>query len=352
MKICFLHMTMGIVSRGSEISTDLIATQLAKKNEVLVIQSGKISKKPYQVKRIFPQESAMAVAPRNLFEKIMFRLHLDEDSGRIAGFTREAIDAIRQFSPDIIIPVNGSIQIKVLRSSGLKSRIVVFGRAGIGYHDRDTLKQIPDLFIALSEKAEIWARDHASPKTKVIFIPNPIVVNKVKPIDLQLQKPVVMVVAALSKYKNVDKVIEAVRMTAASLLLVGDGEESGVISSALAELPNEFRWIKQLDPEMLPGYYSAADMFCFVPDPQEAFGRVYLEAMAAGLPIIASDDPIRRSIIGDQGNYVNPSDIQGIANLITKNSHSKRISYLNELNRYELKSVVIKIEKELNDLLK
>ena len=351
MKICFLHMTMGMVNRGSEVSTHLIATELAKKNDVLVIQSGITTNNAYQSKQVYPQESIPVTSPSNFFEKIMFRLHLDNGSGRIAEFTKLAVGAINKFNPDVVIAVNGSVQIKVLVSLGVKCPIVVFGRAGIGYHDRDTLRSKPNLFIALSETALVWAKSYATSKTKVVYIPNPVQLDKLKKTNLNLTKPVVLTVAALSKYKNVDKVIEAVSMTNSSLLLIGDGEESESISRALAKLPNEFRWIKGVDPLEISSYYAAADIFCFVPDSQEAFGRVYLEAMAAGLPIIATDDAIRRSIVGQSGYYVSPKDVEGIATLIVKNALIDRIDYHSQLKKYDLKTVVSQIEKELHDIL-
>ena len=51
-------------------------------------------------------------------------------------------------------------------------------------------------------------------------------------------------------------------------------------------------------------YYRAADSFVLASTPAEAFGLVYLEAMACNLPVIATDDPIRREIIGDAGLFV------------------------------------------------
>jgi len=352
MKIVFLHMTMGLESRGSEVSTDLLATELAKKHEVLVIGSGPISKRTYTTKRVYPLSSAPSPAPVGLIGKIRSHLYLDDASLKVKQFTIESLPLIREFHPDMIIATNGLPQLYVLRGEVSKAKIVVFGRAGMGYHDRDSLRTGPDLFIALSEQAANWAKGLGGHKTRVVYIPNPIRVTKAQKIDLKLKNPVVMCVGALSKYKNVDKVIEAVRLTNASLLLIGDGEEREGVQQSLSTLPNEFRWIRHVDPSELPSYYGSADVFCFVPDEQEAFGRVYLEAMVAGLPIVASYDHIRRAIVGQQGIFVNPRDVSDIAMGINTAIQLNKLNYSDELKEYELKTVAAQIEKEFHDLIK
>lgn len=352
MKIVFLHQSLGLVMRGSEISTDILAVALAKKHDVLVLQSGKVTSKPYRVKQIFPLDHADPPAPTSFLSKILFRFNLDQASLHVREFTKQCLPEISKFKPDIVIATNGSPQLNILRSLRNSFKTVVFGRAGIGYHDRANLQTNPDLFIALTPQAKSWADNLARPVTKVVYIPNPITPVKAKAIDLKLPHPIVMTVGALSKYKNIESVIKAVSRLQASYLLIGDGEEANTISDALNNFPGDFRWIKRVDPSEIPSYYAASDIFCFVPDPQEAFGRVYLEAMAVGLPIVASDDPIRRGIVGEQGNYADPHNIDSIISALQKASTTGKINYTEELKPYELKTVVSQIEKEFHALIK
>ena len=359
MKILFLHLTMGLVERGSEISTDIIATALAKDHEVLVIQSGPQKPKPYHVKRIYPLGVAPPAAPTSLIAKLSFRLGLDLESQTVIRFTRAAIPLIQSFKPDIIVATNGAPQLAILQAClrrqglALQAKLVVFGRAGIGHHDEANLLAKPDLFIALTPQAESWARQITSKFTKIVYIPNPISPVGANPCirPCNLSRPIVLCVGALSAYKNISSVIEAIRQTQCSYLLVGDGEERDTTQQLLSTLGNDFRWIKHLESSELPAYYAAADVFCFVPDPQEAFGRVYLEAMVAGLPIVASDDPIRRSIVGAKGIYVDPHNTQALASAISQAVLMGKQDYSQELAPYQLGRVIKQIEKEFYELI-
>jgi glycosyltransferase involved in cell wall biosynthesis len=96
--------------------------------------------------------------------------------------------------------------------------------------------------------------------------------------------------------------------------------------------------------------YRSADAFCFVPDSQEAFGMVYLEAMATGLPIVASDDPIRRALVGGQGFFADPHDVSLVSKALESALANGPVSYTKELKSYSLPNVINQIEKELHDL--
>lgn len=356
MRILILHMTLGLSNRGSEVTTDLFATELSKKNEVLVLQSGKVDHDRYKAQQVYPLAKAPVAAPINLLMKLAFRLSLDPRSRCVAHFTRAALPHIQKFNPEIIIATNGVVQLRIIKAYFPKVKIVTFGHAGIGFDDANTLALAPDLFVALTPQALNWAKQLAPKSTRIIHIPNPIApayvgARRGSPKNLDLPRPIVLTVGSLTSYKNIDQVIKAVSSVQASFLLIGDGEDSDNISELLSHFPGEFRWLKSVDPTDMPNYYQGSDIFCFVPNPQEAFGRVYLEAMAAGLPIVASNDPIRRSLIGEQGIYVDPHDTAEITQGISDAHQLGRQDYSAQLKPYLLKNVVKQIEGEFNDLI-
>lgn len=346
-------MTLGLTNRGSEVVIDEIATSLSTTDKVLVLQSGPITNKKYQVERVYPMDDIAPSSPTNLLTKIKFKLKIDSRSKDVSAFTRASLSYLKSFDPDLVVVVNGGNQLSIVRASMPNVKTVVFGHAGIGHDDLYNLQNKPDLFVALSEKAFEWASLHKENGTKVVFINNPIDLSKykhAKPHDFGMPSPIVITVSALSSYKNVIDVIEAVRKLPVSYVLIGDGEESDKVANALSSLANEFRWIKDLPSNELGSYYSGADVFCFAPDPQESFGRVYLEAMASGLPIVASDDSVRRTIVGKSGYYASVHDVTDISTKIVEAVKKGRISYADILKNYDLKFIVKMIRKEFSAL--
>jgi glycosyltransferase involved in cell wall biosynthesis len=75
------------------------------------------------------------------------------------------------------------------------------------------------------------------------------------------------------------------------LLIVGDGPARPHVEAAMATLPaDRVRFLGSLEPQALPPIYLGADLLAF-PGIGEDYGLVYLEAAAAGLPIVACRGP-------------------------------------------------------------
>ena len=104
--------------------------------------------------------------------------------------------------------------------------------------------------------------------------------------------------------KRTDLLIDAVASLAAPrpyLLLVGaDGPDgAGLRAHAGLRLGDDWSW--RTEPrDRMPIVYAAADRFALL-SRAEGFGLAYIEALAAGLPLLAHDDATTRYVVADAG---------------------------------------------------
>ncbi len=89
------------------------------------------------------------------------------------------------------------------------------------------------------------------------------------------------------------------------------------ISDNPALLRSHIKVIPFLPHEQLPPIYSAASVFVFF-SKVETFGMPLVEAMACGLPVVASDIPIHREIVQNAGPLVSPDDPDLLAETLQK----------------------------------
>ena len=128
-------------------------------------------------------------------------------------------------------------------------------------------------------------------------------------------------VGAMVRRKGLPVLIQAFRRLRrhrldVELLVIGDGPEMG---RARGQVPRALRGAVRfhgfVPRPALAGYYSTADIFCAPSLGQESFGMVLLEAMAAGLPVVASDIEGYRDVLahGVEGMLVPPGDPEALA---------------------------------------
>jgi len=98
--------------------------------------------------------------------------------------------------------------------------------------------------------------------------------------------------------------------------LVVAGKEGWLIKKPMTELPNLIStgYVSQQD---LIALYRGAELFLF-PSLYEGFGLPLLEAMAAGVPVIASDIPVHREVCGEAALFANPLDAEEWRNAINQ----------------------------------
>ena len=105
----------------------------------------------------------------------------------------------------------------------------------------------------------------------------------------------------------------------AQAVFVGDGELRAdfVLRAKAFGLGDLTHFVGQVENDDLPFYYNLADLFILPSVSQsEAFGMVLLEAMASGVPVLASDLPGVRTVARDGGVVVPPNDSQALAEAI------------------------------------
>jgi len=112
-----------------------------------------------------------------------------------------------------------------------------------------------------------------------------------------------------------------------TLVLAGSqGYEAAETLSAVAESPaaNRIRITGYLTDEQLGEWYARAGIFAF-PSLDEGFGMPVLEAMDAGIPVIAGNRSALPEVCGDAADLVDPLSEQQLAaalvRLATDESH-------------------------------
>ncbi|PYI93152.1 MAG: glycosyl transferase group 1 [Verrucomicrobia bacterium] len=131
-------------------------------------------------------------------------------------------------------------------------------------------------------------------------------------LNLPVEGKIVISVGWISKQlKRMDFVVNEVAQLPQPrphLLLVGamDDQSHAIISLAREKLGEHGFTARSVQYKEVATYYRTADVFTLA-SLQEGFGRVFLEALIHGLPIIAHNHPVMRFVLGGEGILVDLS---------------------------------------------
>lgn len=153
-------------------------------------------------------------------------------------------------------------------------------------------------------------RDYRVPAGRIKVVPEPIALAAWRRLLAAAppyvhRRPVVLCVAHLYPRKDIATLLRALAILDADceVHVVGAGPESQRLQRLAARLGlgARVRFCGHLSRAALAAEYLAADIFC-LPSRQEAFGIVLLEAMAAGLPIVAANAAAIPELVEDDVN--------------------------------------------------
>ncbi|HSC77773.1 MAG TPA: glycosyltransferase family 1 protein [Candidatus Acidoferrales bacterium] len=135
------------------------------------------------------------------------------------------------------------------------------------------------------------------------------------------------------EYKNLGTLLEAMKLLLqqhgldVELLTTADPNSDLAQSAATAAadrerardpaLASRIRFIESRPPEKMAELYATCDLFVY-PTLVESFGLPLIEAMACGLPVVASDIPVNRELAGDAPLYFQPLDAAELAGKVAQ----------------------------------
>ena len=323
-----VHPSVGVIwSGGSEIFTLELARQLTKYFEVELLSGADCES--------FCRRAGGITRDR-AYELVKHPL-VAPWIGKLATYPEFAIEHLTNFPPcasyllrqpaDLIFPCNdyGGLAMAALVRKIRGTPILFTEHAGAmngGKALARNLKFKPDRLVVFSQDIADLARQF-QPQQEINIIPNGVDTDRFTPagetIDLGLPSPVVLCVASLKRdsHKRVELAIEAVAMTNASLLLCGDGIDRDYYQQLGDRLLAKRFAIKSFTYQQMPAVYRSADLFT-LPSKNEPFGLAYIEAMACGVPVVATQDAMRRYIVGDGGILCDVTDAESYAAAIAQ----------------------------------
>jgi glycosyltransferase involved in cell wall biosynthesis len=212
---------------------------------------------------------------------------------------------------DIILPFGGTWTYRFANWFKKKAKIIAVGHAGPVKADL----VCSDFFVALTPTDEEHAK-LLDPLIPMAVIPNGVDLKAFFPAPQakkDKKRQIILCVGAFSEDKCQDLLLDALAFLDPQIecILVGKGPSKQLLEEHPHAKSGRVHFL-ELPHEEMPELYRQADVFT-LPALREAFGLVFLEALASGLPVVANDGPRQRFVIGEAGIYCDVTDAEAYA---------------------------------------
>jgi phosphatidylinositol alpha-mannosyltransferase len=252
------------------------------------------------------------------------------------GAWRRIRSAMRSFDPDLIhaheplTPSTSMLAVLAAEAPVVATFHASLDRSRLMELAGPALRQVSgriDAAVAVSDAAASFVR-------RVVRVPLQIVPNGVdvrafsdpgRPVEGLPSGPKILWVNRLDPQKGFEIMLRAFERIASEvgevhLLVAGDGRDRVLLRSLPGDLRSRVLRLGTVPHEVLTRYHAAADVFVSPATGQESFGIVLVEAMAAGVPVVASDIAGYREVVRDglDGLLVPPNDPNALAAAIRR----------------------------------
>ena len=355
-KLCFLADSIFTIG-GVQRVTAVIAGALAKDYDVTIVTFDNPEKKDlslyqladYPIKYLFisypcisPTKNKLCKAYSFLYRKMLPKCGLTSDLYAHSSFPRERRNAlIKVLQEGGYYAVIGVHAFLAMRLATIKKELGIIKTVGwihnsfeallregspylgreLKYHYGRQLKKLDKVVVLYQQDAEMYQKDFAF-KPKAIY--NPLTL-KPGPRSEGQQKKFLAIGRFSPKHKGFDLLIQAFALFAQKnkkwqLDIVGDGPEKNLLVQMIAEFGLEGRILLHPFTNGIQTYYSSACIYV-LSSRWEGMPLVLVEAMSHGLPIVSSDLPVCKEILGDFGLFFKNGDIQELAQRMEDATH-------------------------------
>ncbi|MCJ7666242.1 MAG: glycosyltransferase family 4 protein [Actinobacteria bacterium] len=215
------------------------------------------------------------------------------------------------------------------------------------------------IIVPTEDYISIIGKKYTISETKIYEVPNGVEQKYFKSMSTKLQSPIrLLSVGRLCKQKNIPLLIQSFKLVIeknhwnAELHIVGEGEEKNNILNLIKKEKLEKKVLLHgtLRGKDLYSIYSSSDIFILT-SRYESFGIVLIEAMASGLPIVASNiisvkNIIKNNITGLLVEQTPKDFAKAVEKLIGNSKLREKLikNGLEEVKKYDWNKIVQKFE--------
>ena len=343
-KICFLTDSIFTIG-GVQRVTAVIAKELAKDYDVTIVtldrpemkdtsiynlQEAKIRYRFFQYPNVSQWKDKLCKCYSYLYRKVLPQNRFTSDLYAHSSFPSDKryalANELRQGNYDVIIGVHAQLAVRLVACRSLLTHTKLIGWIHNSYealygktslYIGSELRKHYEFQLGKLDKTIVLCKYDAlqySFPTQVIY--NPLTL-KPAPISLGTSKTFLAIGRFSRLHKGFDLLIEAFNLFAKSnrewkLDIVGEGCEETTYRQLIKQYQLESRITIHPFTNQIQQYYSNAQVYV-LSSRWEGMPLVLMEAMSHGLPIVSSDLPVCKEIMGDFSIYFKNGNINDLA---------------------------------------